>query len=378
MRVLYVSEALGGGVFELVRSVAEGVAERGHKTAIAYGVRRETPGIPREAIAPQVEIFETWRNRGASEQAKGALRLRRTVREWKPDLVHLYSTFAGVEGALSIPRSTPTVFTPQAFAFTMANRRRAIRAAFKLAECLAARRATVVGACSESEGKLARELVSAAHVVVIPNGIPELDSAASTELAPPSGRRVVALGRIAAQRQPDQVAAIFEMLRDTSDPVWVGGAGDSRATGGLQALARAGVPVTGWLRRSEVLAKLSGARAYLHWTAWDGLPLSVLEAMALDVPVIASDIGPNRELLGERQVCRTADDAVRLLRRILDEPEFAADIVRSQRARRDDYGAARMIERWINLYGRLSAEPPAQPRTHGSSTRTLRRRPSTP
>ena len=38
------------------------------------------------------------------------------------------------------------------------------------------------------------------------------------------------------------------------------------------------------------------AKVYLHWTAWDGLPLSILEAMANDVVVIASDIPANREL----------------------------------------------------------------------------------
>ena len=35
---------------------------------------------------------------------------------------------------------------------------------------------------------------------------------------------------------------------------------------------------------NQRLERLAGATAYLHWTAWDGQPLSVLEAMALGRP----------------------------------------------------------------------------------------------
>ena len=65
----------------------------------------------------------------------------------------------------------------------------------------------------------------------------------------------------------------------------------------------AGIPLSDWLPRGELLDRIGSAGAYLHWTAWDGLPLSILEAMALDVVVVASDIPPNREILGPDAVC---------------------------------------------------------------------------
>jgi glycosyltransferase involved in cell wall biosynthesis len=116
------------------------------------------------------------------------------------------------------------------------------------------------------------------------------------------------------------------------------------------------VPVSGWLPRELVLRELERATAYLHWTAWDGLPLSVLEAMARDTVVVASDIGPNRELLGDRQVCAGEAEAVELLRAVLTDPPLGEALLADQRRRRSRYGAEAMVEGWLRLYGRLARQ----------------------
>jgi glycosyltransferase involved in cell wall biosynthesis len=132
---------------------------------------------------------------------------------------------------------------------------------------------------------------------------------------------------------------------------WIGG-GDGI---GQDAMRRAGVPVTGWLPRAATLTSLSESTLYLHWTAWDGLPLSILEAMANDVIVVASDIGPNREVLGPEQVCRTEDDAIALMRAILVNRELRERLLAEQRQRRRWYGADRMAAEWLELYTSLTS-----------------------
>ena len=352
--VLLVAEAFGGGVFELVRTVASGLAGRGHRVTIAYGRRPETPGDPRAQVDAAVELVEMpWTSRGVRAQVAGAGRLRTLVADLRPDVVHLWSAFAGAVGAAVVPRSVPTIFTPQAYAFTMASEGGRRRAAYRLLERFASRRASLVGACSLDEARLAREL-GAIRVETVPNGIPELDGEPAERVQ--TGRpRVIAAGRTVPQRRPAAAARILAAVSDLASVGWVGGAGGARGEAGQAALREAGVELTGWAPRDQVLEQLADATAYLHWTEWDGLPLTVLEAMAQDAVVVASDIGPNREVLGPGQVRASEEGAVALLRDVLGDPAVAERLLAAQRRRRRDYGAARMVDGWEAIYRRLAA-----------------------
>jgi glycosyltransferase involved in cell wall biosynthesis len=356
LRVLYVAEAFGGGMFEITRTEAEGVARAGHRVAIAYGVRPETPRDVRDRIDPRVELIPLpWSARTLRAQLEAHRALGRLCRSWKPDVAHLMSSYAGLHGVLAM-NGVPKVYTPQAYAFTMTSEPSYKRWAYLALESFVARRVDVVGACSLSEGAQAWSLPGTRSVAVVPNGIDELSGELSEfALGPEVGPTVVAMGRPSPQRQPEACARILSTVRDYAELRWIGG-GDGNGPG-ERALSAAGIPMTGWMPRRETLAALGESMLYLHWTAWDGLPLSVLEAMALDVIVVASDIGPNRELLGSRQVCRSEGEASTLLRRLLVDSSLRQEFLANQRERRQAHGADRMVSSWIDVYRSLSLAP---------------------
>jgi glycosyltransferase involved in cell wall biosynthesis len=264
------------------------------------------------------------------------------------------SSFAGLHGAFAV-RGIPTVYTAQAYAFTMSSEPKWKRWTYLALESLVASRVSVVGACSLSEGEQARSLPGAHSVAVVPNGIDELSAGGHplTRDQEPDPR-IVAIGRPLPQRRPEACAHILSELRDRAEVRWLGGG--SEDSDGARALRAAGIPMSGWLPRSEVLEILADSLVYLHWTAWDGLPLSVLEALALDVIVVASDIGPNREVLGPEQVCRTEREAIELISRILEDPALRSRLRSDQRRRRRVHGADLMTRRWAALYETLVCE----------------------
>jgi glycosyltransferase involved in cell wall biosynthesis len=357
MRVLEVTESFATGTMEVVRLVAERVAREGHPVAIAYGVRPETPVELRGRIDSDVEVVELpWAGRTLSAQLRAARALRRLCHEWEPDVIHLHSSFAGVVGALAIVRLAPTVYTPHAYSF-LAARSRLRRLLYRAAERFVARRVSLVGAVSESEGRLARE-IGARAVEVVPNGIPELDQPPTRTYAPDEPSTVVTMGRIVPQRQPMATARILASVADIATVGWIGGPGpDVRLEHEVRAL---GVPVTGWLDRDAAVDRLSRATVLLNWSGWEGHPLGVLEAMASDVLVIASDIEANRELLGPEQVCAGEGQAARLIRDVLHDRGRLAELLDAQSRRAGRFGASRMGRDWLRVYERLAA-PEANP-----------------
>ena len=110
-------------------------------------------------------------------------------------------------------------------------------------------------------------------------------------------------------------------------------AGEGRERERLEPLARAnGVTLLG--ARSDVLELIAAAGAVCLPSEAEAMPMSLLEAMALGRPVIATDVGGNAELVrhGETGYLLPPGDGAAITRAII---ELAAD-----RARAEEMGAA--------------------------------------
>jgi len=53
--------------------------------------------------------------------------------------------------------------------------------------------------------------------------------------------------------------------------------------------------VTGWRTRDQVAAHLAHAVVYLQTSRWEGLPISVIQALAAGVPCVVNDCVGNRD-----------------------------------------------------------------------------------
>lgn len=88
------------------------------------------------------------------------------------------------------------------------------------------------------------------------------------------------------------------------------------------------IQVTGWTDRKEALRLASQANCFLLVSLWEGLPISLLEAMYMKKPCIVSDVIGNHDVIHNGQngfVCRTLDDYVTALQNV-QKPEIIAPI----------------------------------------------------
>jgi glycosyltransferase involved in cell wall biosynthesis len=368
VRILHVTEAGGAGTFEVVRVLAARLARRGHEVAIAAGRRPASRPALDDGLDPAIELHELpWTRRTAGAQLAAGRAIRRLVADRRPDVVHLHSSFAGAVGAIALPRGVATVYTPHGMAAARVGDGPLRRLAQNAAERFVVRRAGVLGAVSHAEAELARRVHGARRVTVVPNGIPELDP--GCEPGAPHRREpvVVAAGRIDPARRPAATARILAGVAGAARVAWVGGAPADED----RPLRAAGIPITGWLERERAIAEVAAATVYLHWSAWDGLSLGVLEALAHDVVVVASDIPANREIVGPEQVRASEPEAIELIRAVLADAALRERLLASQRERRAQWSAERMTDGWEAVYARVAPDahaafaPTAPARTIG-------------
>lgn len=363
-RVVHVAEAAGGGLMGVLETVCLGHLDDGMDVTVIHGRRPETSDARLEFLRQRgVHVVEIagWGERSVRSELRAINELQRVVRVADPDLVVLHSSFAGVSG-LCLAGTYRTVFAPHAFASQIRGRK-SREGAYVAAETLACRVHTATACVSVSEARVARRRGSE-DARVIRNGSEALD-APNWPLVPtaPDVPTVVGSGRLVPQRRPIETADILGALSRNAHVRWLGGAGDGDyARRADAALRQAGVDVTGWLPQAQVRQALQQTTVYVHWTNWDGLPLTVLEAMAEDAVVVAADNEPNWEVVGKRGVFRSASAAVAEVRRLLQDPGYWADRVLEQRERASRFSAQRMQREWnAMVYDLSDREPLAAP-----------------
>lgn len=294
--------------------------------------------------------------------ALGFIELVRLCRRERPDIFHANSSKAGVLGRLAafVTGVPVRIFTAHGWAFSA--RSGFASSVYLWAERLLRRAATSIICVSENERAvgLAAGACDAQRTVVIRNGVDLNASPAADSNSPPL---LVSVGRMKEPKDfPTLVRALARIDHDSFQAIVVGD-GPARADIARE-LELLGLDDVVQLLgdRRDVPDLLARADLFVLSTTSEGLPMSILEAMAAGLPVVASAVGGVAELVvhgetGRLVPARDPDALAEALRGLIADGQLRRRLGRAGRLRVEEFfDLRRFRDAHISLYRReLSA-----------------------
>ncbi len=269
--------------------------ESGSPVVVVYSERPETPPnidaiFGEGVVLKKIDMFSFW------GKIKSFFLIRSIIKKNDSCVVVLHSSFAGFIGrvaAFFLGDKFDFFYIPHCISFMRQDVGRFKKLVFILLEWFAALKRCTYLACSESEQKTIERTIPFRRCMLVENAIEKPLHKNSSVVR---GTIVITVGGIRPQKGPQEYAEIARLISSQMPHikfVWIGD-GDPVLK---KMLLNSGVDVTGWLDRSEVYRRLEQASIYLSTARWEGMPVSVIEAMYCGLPVVASRCAGNIDVV---------------------------------------------------------------------------------
>ena len=340
-----------GGAETVVAALCRSHAAMGHRVQVhclmaagPLAVELQQDGVP-------VHVHH------CTTAARAAWRLARAFRRSRPDVVHCHNKTAtiGAAAAARFAGARAVVSTRHG----MTPRRVRLRGELKFWMTAAMFCDRVVAVCDTAWRNMTAGVRPLAHkVVTIRNGAYPPRVGAEQTFAK-SGFTLVSVGRLARVKRYDTLLRAVAVARGTVPDLrlWIVGRGDEGPA--LQQLCAdldLGDAVRFCGERRDVGSWLRVADVFVLSSASEGLPIAMLEAMALGLPAIVTEVGALPELveLSGAGTVVPVGDVERLARAIVDyanrRGELAALGTRAAGCYRAHFTPDRMASDYLTLY----------------------------
>lgn len=363
MRILFLSTSMGlGGADSQLLSAALGLQGRAHDVRIVSLTALGPMGFQARRLGLDTESLEM--PRGIPDPG-GLVRLREIVHQWRPDIVHSHMVHANL-----MARALRLVTPVPALVSTIHNVYEGgpfLMAGYRLTNRLVDHMTIISQVAADRfirERIVPRELLS-----VIPNGVdPEPYQAVAPEAREARRRALdldhrfawIAVGRFEVAKDYPNMLRAFASVHERRPEAVLLLVGRGSLKGETQALAQdlaLGSAVRFMGVREDVPALLSAADGYVMSSAWEGMPMVLLEASAGGLPIIATRVGGTGEAVLDGQTGflvepRDSGALAGAMLRLMELPDVDRRRMGENGRQRigSSYSLARVVDRWEELY----------------------------
>ncbi|MBT4121082.1 MAG: glycosyltransferase family 4 protein [Candidatus Magasanikbacteria bacterium] len=236
--------------------------------------------------------------------------VKNIVKEFNPDIVHCHSSGAGFIGRLTTRNKIPTIFTAHGWGFNIGvpflQKQIAI-----LAEKFVSKYSVKIITVSEFVRKLGikNKIAKKEKFEIIYNGIKSKVIPTGHQYSLKSKKskvnekiKIVFVGRLAEPKDPIILVKAYEELsnelKEKSEIIIIGGGPKKIELEKFIVQNKVkNVNLLGSLSRDQVFDMVNESDVFVLVSKYEGLPMTILEAMSFGLPVVASDVGGVGEII---------------------------------------------------------------------------------
>jgi glycosyltransferase involved in cell wall biosynthesis len=362
LRVAFVITSTGvGGAERQVYDLASTFRSRGWGVGVISMLPMDQQFLPLLDVGVRLASLDM--TQGIADP-RALVRLARLLSAWRPDVVHGHMVHANLLTRLArLIAPGPRVIS------TMHNQDEGHQwryYAYRLTDPLAHITTTVSRVAVEEAVR--RHAVRRTNLLLVPNGVrtegyerdAELRASTRGSLGLDDHFTWLTVGRLVeAKRHTDLIAAMGRVKQMAPDVrLLIAGTGPlhSSLTDEMEKAALGPNIALLGLRR-DVPALMQAADGFVMSSAWEGLPMVLLEASASSLPIVTTDVGGSRDVVKDNETGFLAPDRQpdRLAKAMLRVMSLGQEERRSMgdEARRhvvSSFGLERIADRWEELY----------------------------
>lgn len=299
--------------------------------------RAGIPGWRMVVLCPEGELAKSLRAQGAAVTVAPfgpdaglftSLRsLTTAVRSLRPSIVHSHLAYTDIVASLAwLPRDVRRISTEHGIAGDdLVYHESSLKGrAMALAHSLRQRRFSARIAVSKATADAMRKKWNVRHqIVVIPNGV-DAPVAPARERTDPAAPRILSLARLAPEKRLDQLLKAFALLHAELPGATLTLAGEGPLERDLRAqISRLelddAVRLPGFVDADAAMAE---ADVVVQLSVWENCSYTLLDAVARGIPVVASRVGGNPEIMPESSLVDADDSAAvaEAIRAVLASP----------------------------------------------------------